>query len=274
MCRRASTPAAPASTRASHPCVSDLMKATSARSIPICATQRSSVTPATGETAGDSARFARLGGHPPPETADDDLLRRRRHGRIGMRERLPVRRAPPGECALARDAPIVIGGEHRRVAQRQHVLEDRCIRLRRARSLPSRLETPAQHLPLPFRTVDPLMKEVALTAALLELAAEAPTARQAGGPTPHEPRNPAHLKAIIAPAMTTSHEGAVATLWKLMFKEDRGTCAVYHGTHRMGLRVESQSGVILSEPFDMQPRVLARTRALRESLLRRGWREG
>ena len=160
------------------------------------------------------------------------------------------------------------------MAQRQHVLEDRCIRLRRARSLPSSLETPAEHLPLPFRAVEPLMKQVAVTAALLELGAEAPTARQAGDHIPQEPRKPAHLKAIIAPAMTTSHEGRVATLWNLMFKEDRVTCAVYHGTHGMELRVESQSGVILSEPFDMQPRVLARTRALRESLLRRGWREG
>jgi hypothetical protein len=116
-----------------------------------------------------------------------------------MRERLPVRRAPPGERALARDAPIVIGGEHRRVAQRQHVLEDRVIRLRRARSLPPRLETPAQHLPLPFRTVEPLMKQVALTAALLELGAETPTARQASDHIPQQPREPAHLKAIIAP---------------------------------------------------------------------------
>lgn len=74
--------------------------------------------------------------------------------------------------------------------------------------------------------------------------------------------------------MTTSHEGRVATLWNLMFKEDRVSCAVYHGAHGMELRVESESGVILSEPFDLQPRVLARTRALRESLLRRGWREG
>jgi len=52
------------------------------------------------------------------------------------------------------------------------------------------------------------------------------------------------------------------------------SCAVYHGTHGMELRVESQCGVILTEPFDLQPRAMARTRALRESLLRRGWREG
>jgi hypothetical protein len=73
--------------------------------------------------------------------------------------------------------------------------------------------------------------------------------------------------------MTTPREGRVATLWDLMFNEDRVSCAVYHGTHGMELRVESQGGIILSEPFDMQPRALARTRALRESLIRRGWRE-
>ena len=74
--------------------------------------------------------------------------------------------------------------------------------------------------------------------------------------------------------MTTPREGRVATLWDLMFNEDRVSCAVYHGTHGMELRVESPTGIILSEPFDMQPRALARTKALRESLKRRGWREG
>jgi hypothetical protein len=43
------------------------------------------------------------------------------------------------------------------------------------------------------------MKQVALTAALLELGAEAPTARQANDHLSQEPREPAHLKAIIAP---------------------------------------------------------------------------
>jgi BMFP domain-containing protein YqiC len=41
----------------------------------------------------------------------------------------------------------------------------------------------------------------------------------------------------------------------------------------MELRLESAAGVILREPFEMQPRSLARARALRESLKRRGWNE-
>jgi hypothetical protein len=41
----------------------------------------------------------------------------------------------------------------------------------------------------------------------------------------------------------------------------------------MELRVESAAGVILTEPFEMQPRAFARMKALRESLKRRGWLE-
>jgi len=41
----------------------------------------------------------------------------------------------------------------------------------------------------------------------------------------------------------------------------------------MELRLESAAGVIMTEPFDMQPRAFARTKALRESLMRRGWLE-
>lgn len=74
--------------------------------------------------------------------------------------------------------------------------------------------------------------------------------------------------------MTTSRAGRVSTLWNLSFNGDRVSCSIYHGTHGMELRLESPSGIILSEAFDMQPRALARTKALRESLKRRGWREG
>jgi hypothetical protein len=73
--------------------------------------------------------------------------------------------------------------------------------------------------------------------------------------------------------MTTSREGRVSTLWNLSFNGDRVSCVIYHGSHGMELRLESPAGIILSEPFDMQPRALARTRALRESLKRRGWLE-
>ena len=73
--------------------------------------------------------------------------------------------------------------------------------------------------------------------------------------------------------MPTSREGHVSTLWNLSFNGDRVTCVIYHGSHGMELRLESPTGIILSEPFDMQPRAMARTRALRKSLERRGWRD-
>ena len=74
--------------------------------------------------------------------------------------------------------------------------------------------------------------------------------------------------------MTIPREGRVATLWNLNFEGARVSCVVYHGENGMELRVESAAGTILTEPFDMQPRSLSRTKALRESLKRRGWKEG
>jgi hypothetical protein len=73
------------------------------------------------------------------------------------------------------------------------------------------------------------------------------------------------------------------TLWHLTWNDpatavngvaaERVSCVVYHGAKGMELRIESETRVILAEPFDMQPRAMARTRALRESLKRRGWKE-
>ena len=73
--------------------------------------------------------------------------------------------------------------------------------------------------------------------------------------------------------MTLPPDGHVSTLWNLSFNGERVSCVIYHGTAGMELRLESPTGIILAEPFDMQPRALARTRALRESLKRRGWRD-
>jgi hypothetical protein len=73
--------------------------------------------------------------------------------------------------------------------------------------------------------------------------------------------------------MTPPQHGRVATLGKLIRDENRVRCVVYHGAAGMELRLESPHAVILSEPFDMQPRSLARVKALRDSLKRRGWRE-
>ena len=65
----------------------------------------------------------------------------------------------------------------------------------------------------------------------------------------------------------------VATLWQLAWNRDRIKCVIYRDGNGLELRVESQNAVILTEPFDLQPRMLARTQALRDSLKRRGWQE-
>jgi hypothetical protein len=70
-----------------------------------------------------------------------------------------------------------------------------------------------------------------------------------------------------------SREGCIATLWHLTWEDSRVSCVIYQSAEGMQLRLESPGGVIMSEPFDMQPRAFARTRTLRESLKRRGWQE-
>jgi hypothetical protein len=71
----------------------------------------------------------------------------------------------------------------------------------------------------------------------------------------------------------TGKSDRIATLWKLTWKDDRVSCVVYRNTRGMELSLESPGGVIISEPFELQPRAIARTRALRDSLKRRGWKE-
>ena len=73
--------------------------------------------------------------------------------------------------------------------------------------------------------------------------------------------------------MTIPRDGRISTLWNLIFNGNRVSCVVYHGPQGMELRLESAKGTILTEPFDMQPRSLSRTKALRDSLKRRGWKE-
>lgn len=65
----------------------------------------------------------------------------------------------------------------------------------------------------------------------------------------------------------------VATLWQLALNDDRLSCIVYRRPDGFELRLESPTAVILTERFELQPRMLARTEALRASLTRRGWRE-
>jgi hypothetical protein len=73
--------------------------------------------------------------------------------------------------------------------------------------------------------------------------------------------------------VTLTSVGHISTLWNLTFNEQHLRCVVYRSVNGMELRLESPAGVILVEPFDMEPRALARTKALRESLKRRGWQE-
>jgi hypothetical protein len=73
--------------------------------------------------------------------------------------------------------------------------------------------------------------------------------------------------------VTLTRDRPISTLWDLTFNEQRLRCVVYRGANGMELRLESLTQVILTEPFEMGPRALARTRALRESLKRRGWKE-
>ena len=73
--------------------------------------------------------------------------------------------------------------------------------------------------------------------------------------------------------MTVVPDAHVSTLWNLVFDEQRVRCVVYRGANGMELRLESPTAVILREPFEVGPRALARTRALKESLKRRGWRD-
>ncbi len=65
----------------------------------------------------------------------------------------------------------------------------------------------------------------------------------------------------------------IATLWQLAWDDSRVTCAVYRREDGLQMRLELGDATILSEPFDLQPRMLARSRALRNSLVRRGWHD-
>ena len=65
----------------------------------------------------------------------------------------------------------------------------------------------------------------------------------------------------------------VATLWQLEFNNERVCCNIYRDGQSLQLRVESPSAVIVDEPFDLMPRMLSKTRALRASFIRRGWRD-
>lgn len=62
-------------------------------------------------------------------------------------------------------------------------------------------------------------------------------------------------------------------LWQLVWNEDRLSCAVYRAGAGLEMRLECGTRTLLTEPFELVPRMLARTQALRRSLKRRGWQE-
>jgi len=62
-------------------------------------------------------------------------------------------------------------------------------------------------------------------------------------------------------------------LWQLAWNDDRLWCSVYRRNERLELTVESLKAIIVTEPFDLEPRAVARAQALREALKRRGWKE-
>ena len=74
--------------------------------------------------------------------------------------------------------------------------------------------------------------------------------------------------------MSAPGEGRpLATLWSLSWNGDRVSCVVYRTRTGMLLRVESSGAVMITERFDLQPKMLARAQALRQALKRRGWQD-
>ena len=73
--------------------------------------------------------------------------------------------------------------------------------------------------------------------------------------------------------MSNAGDSPLAVLWELRWNENRLVCAVYRCTSGLQLRVESARAVIVSEPFVIEPRALARAQKLRDDLKRRGWAE-
>jgi hypothetical protein len=65
----------------------------------------------------------------------------------------------------------------------------------------------------------------------------------------------------------------LATLWSLSWNGDRLSCVVYRTPTGMLLRVESPDTIMITERFELQPKMLARAQALRDALKRRGWQD-
>ena len=96
----------------------------------------------SGKTLRDPLRLAGIRGHPPREAGDDDTFRSGRR-RIRIGKRVAIGRALRGKRRLTSHSAVVIGREHRRVPERQHMFEDGFVRLRGASPLSPRLEPAA-----------------------------------------------------------------------------------------------------------------------------------
>ena len=71
-----------------------------------------------------------------------------------------------------------------------------------------------------------------------------------------------------------SESQLLATLWNLAWNGDALSCLVYRtDAGLLLLRVESAEAVMITERFELRPRMLARAHALRDALKRRGWEE-
>lgn len=73
--------------------------------------------------------------------------------------------------------------------------------------------------------------------------------------------------------LTPGESRPIATLWHLAWNDDRLSCVVHRTPAGMALQIQSADSVVITERFELQPRALARARALRAALMRRGWRD-
>ena len=72
----------------------------------------------------------------------------------------------------------------------------------------------------------------------------------------------------------SAHPQRIAVLWQLAWIDESVLdCCVYRDTRGFEMRVESNGVLVTGERCELQPRTIARAQALRDSLLRHGWRD-
>src|SRR5688572_14508149 len=88
----------------------------------------------------------------------------------------------------------------------------------------------------------------------LAVSSSSPTTRIGGSSISHHNTH----------TVSNTGDSPLAVLWELRWNENRLLCAVYRCTTGLQLRVESARTVIVSEPFVIEPRALARAQKLRD----------